>query len=286
MTIDYQTLKQWNVVPRETTYDVKDTILYALSVGLGADPTDPKQLPFVYEREFQPFPAMALTLSYPGFWLSDPSTGVDYSRTLHGEQTIEFHAPLPLSGTVRDRVWVEEIVDKGPGKGALVYTRSSLTDSATGVLLASLAATMFCRADGGFGGSVTTTRDIHPVPERPADSNCDIPTPAHAALLYRLTGDANPLHADPAVAREAGFDRPILHGLCTFGIAAHALLKSLCDYDSSRMRSIHARFTAPVFPGETVRTEIWRDGATEASFRCRVIERDIVVLNNGRFTLA
>jgi acyl dehydratase len=285
MTINYETLKAWNVAPRETTYDVKDTILYALSVGLGMDPLDLRQLPFVYERNVKPFPAMALTLSYPGFWLADPSTGVNYRRTLHGEQSIEFHAPLPPSGTVRDHVWVEEIVDKGPGKGALVYTRSSLSDQSTGVLLASLAATMFCRGEGGFGGTAKLTTGVHTIPEREVDCVCDLPTPPQAALLYRLTGDTNPLHIDPAIAREGGFDRPILHGLCTFGIAAHALLRCLCAYDTARMRRIDARFTAPVFPGETIRTEIWREGGTQASFRCSVIERDVVVLDNGRFSM-
>jgi len=283
MSIDYQKLKEWKVAPRETTYATKDTILYALALGFGADPMDTAQLAFVYEEQLKVLPFMALSLTYPGFWLSDPATGVDYQKTLHGEQSIEFHAPLPAAATVVDRIWVEEILDKGPQKGALVYGRSSLTDKATGTLLCSLSATMFCRADGGYGGPSGPAKDVHRVPERPADHLCEFPTMPQSALLYRLTGDANPLHADPAVARKAGFERPILHGLCTFGIAGHALLRTLCEYNPSRMRRIDARFSAPVYPGETIRTEIWRDTDGRASFRCRVVERDLVVLNNGLF---
>ncbi|SAK94640.1 MaoC-like dehydratase [Caballeronia temeraria] len=284
MTIDYEKLMHWRVEPRETTYDARETILYALSVGLGANPLDGMQLPFVYGPVLKALPSMALTLSYPGFWLGDPLTGVDYSRTLHGEQSIEFHAPLPTAATVVDRVWVEEVVDKGPGKGALVYTRSSISDKSTGIVLASLAATMFCRADGGFGGTARYAREVYPTPERMPDFHVDLPTVSQAALLYRLTGDTNPLHADPRIAREAGFDRPILHGLCTLGIAAHALLKTLCGYEPTRMRRIDVRFSAPVFPGETIRTEIWRESDTTAIFRSIAVERGVVVLNNGRFS--
>lgn len=283
MSIDYQKLKEWKVAPRETTYSAKDSILYALALGFGADPTDPAQLAFVYEEQLKVLPFMALTLTYPGFWLSDPTTGVDYQKTLHGEQSIEFHAPLPPAATVVDRIWVEEILDKGPQKGALVYGRSSLTDKATGTLLCSLSATMFCRSDGGYGGPSGPSKDAHRLPERPADYLCEFPTMPQSALLYRLTGDANPLHADPAVAQRAGFERPILHGLCTFGIAGHALLRTLCEYNPSRMRRMDARFSAPVYPGETIRTEIWRETDGRASFRCHAVERDLVVLNNGLF---
>jgi acyl dehydratase len=283
VSIDYRTLKEWAIAPRETTYNAKDTILYALGVGLGVDPLDQAQLDFLYEARLKALPTMALTLSYPGFWLQDPATGVDYQRTLHGEQSIEFHAPLPVEGTVIDKVWVDEILDKGPDKGAFVYARSTLTDKRTGRLIATLAATMVCRADGGFGGPVGDTRAVQRPPSGPPDTVYDLQTSERAALLYRLTGDTNPLHVDPSVAHGAGFDRPILHGLCTLGIAGHALLRTLCSYDSSRMKRIEGRFTAPAYPGETIRTEIWHVAPGEASFRCRIVERDVIVLNSGRF---
>jgi acyl dehydratase len=122
---------------------------------------------------------------------------------------------------------------------------------------------------------------VHAIPERAPDAVCDLPTRPETALIYRLSGDPNPLHVDPAVAKAAGFPRPILHGLATFGIAGHAILKRLCDYDPARLSAIAGRFSAPVFPGETIRTEMWRDG-TVVSFRARVLERDVIALNNGR----
>ena len=145
--------------------------------------------------------------------------------------------------------------------------------------------TTFCRGDGGFGGPTGPSPKPHVLPERPPDTSCDLATLPQAALLYRLNGDYNPLHADPEVAKAAGFDRPILHGLCTFGIVTHAILRTCCDYDSHAVRTMDARFSSPVFPGETIRTEIWRE-ANEVSFRVRVVERDVVVLNNGRAELA
>jgi acyl dehydratase len=149
-----------------------------------------------------------------------------------------------------------------------------------------VASTTFCRADGGFGGPTGPVNEPHRLPERAADAVCDLPTMPQSALLYRLNGDFNPLHADPEVARSAGFTRPILHGLCTFGVAGHALLKTLCGYAPARVRRIAARFSSPVYPGETIRTEIWREAPGRAAFRCRLVERDVVVLNNGLFEYA
>jgi acyl dehydratase len=141
--------------------------------------------------------------------------------------------------------------------------------------------TIFCRGDGGFGGPPRQTPPPHPIPARAPDAVCDLGTRPEMALIYRLSGDYNLLHADPAVARAAGFDRPILHGLGTFGVSGHAVLKTLCGYDPARLISFAGRFSAPVFPGETIRTEMWRDGAV-VSFRARVVERDVVAINNGR----
>lgn len=282
MAIDYHKLKNWRIPAIETAYTFKDTILYALGVGLGTDPSDSAQLGFVYEEQLKTLPTMPLALA-PSDWLRDPATGVDFAQTLHGEQSIEIHAPLPTSGTVVGELWVDKIVDKGASKGALVYSRCALADKASGQLLCTLSSTMFCRADGGFGGPSVPSRRPPPLPDRPADIVCDLPTMPQSALLYRLSGDFNALHADPAVASRSGFSHPILHGLCTFGVAAHALLKTLCDYQPGRVLRIDARFCAPVYPGETIRTEIWRDAPGHAGFRCRVVERDVFVLNNGRF---
>ena len=281
MAIDYQRLKNWNVPEIEHGYRAKDTILYALGVGLGADPMDRAQLRFVYEEGLQALPTMAVVLAYPGFWAKNPETGIDWKQVLHGEQGLVLHKPLPASGTVVGKTVIEEIVDKGAGKGALLYSRREVRDKETGALLASLSSTSFLRGNGGFGGPSGPTKPVHSVPERTPDLICDLPTLPQAALIYRLSGDYNPLHADPEVAAAAKFPRPILHGLCTFGVAGHALLRTLCAYDPARLKRMEVRFSAPVFPGETVRTEIWREGEGRFGFRCRIVERDIVAINNG-----
>jgi acyl dehydratase len=281
MAIDYQRLKNWPFAEIEQSYTARDTMLYALGVGLGADPMDERQLRFVYEEHLQALPTLAAVLAYPGFWIKDPATGVDWKQVLHGEQGLVIHKPLPASGTVVGRTVIDEIVDKGQGRGALLLAHRDVRDKATGELLCSVASSAFLRADGGFGGPAGPSPKPHAIPERAPDIVADLPTLPQAALVYRLSGDYNPLHADPQVAKAAGFPRPILHGLCTYGVAGHALLRELCAYDPTRLKRMDVRFSAPVFPGETIRTEIWREGAGRAAFRCRVVARDVIVINNG-----
>ncbi len=202
---------------------------------------------------------MAVVLAHPGFWLQRQDTGVDWRKVLHGEQWLTLHKVLPSSGTVIGRSRVLEIVDKGQGKGAFVYSKRELIDCETGDLLATAVQTAVCRGDGGFGGpgSWSDAPKLRPVPESQPEIIVNLETRPESALLYRLCGDFNPLHADPAVARAVGFDRPILHGLATYGMAGHALLKALCAYDAGRLRRFDCRFVAPVYPGETIVTEIW-----------------------------
>lgn len=285
MALDYERLRNWELADVEHAYGRTDTILYALGVGLGADPLDARQLRFVYEEDLLALPTMAVVLGAPGFWLKEQDTGVDWVRVLHGEQGLVLHRPLPPEGTAIGRTRVTGILDKGADKGALIYSEKVLIDKASGETVATTTSTTFARGDGGFGGPTGPSPRPHPIPERSPDLACDLPTVPQAALIYRLSGDRNPLHADPEVARAAGFKAPILHGLCTLGVAGHALLKSCCDYDPARFRSLKLRFSAPVYPGETVRTEMWRDGAI-VSFRSRVVERDVVVLDNGRAEVA
>jgi acyl dehydratase len=179
-----------------------------------------------------------------------------------------------------------DLVDKGPGKGALVYVERTITDAASGEALATLLQTVFCRGDGGFGGSNAIKRVPHPMPERSPDLTIALPTHPQLALIYRLSGDLNPLHADPAIARQAGYERPILHGLATYGIAGHGLMAHLCDYEPERVKAIEARFSAPVFPGETITIDIWHEEKGRAAFRARIPERDATVINNGLFEYA
>lgn len=285
MSIDYDRLLAREFPVVEHRYTRKETLLYALGVGLGADPMDTGQLRFVYEKDLRVLPTMAAVLASPGFWAREPDTGIDWVRVLHGEQEMDFHKPLPAEGTVRAQTRITGIVDKGASKGALIYTQREGVDADSGERLFSVVQTTFARGDGGFGGPAGPVRQSHPVPDTAPQACCDLPTLPQAALIYRLSGDCNPLHADPDVAAQAGFRQPILHGLCTLGVAGHALLKTCCDYDPERLKSIRVRFTAPVYPGETLRTEIWRDGAL-ISFRARVLERDVVVLSNGRAEVA
>jgi acyl dehydratase len=281
MTIVYDKLLALDIPEVVQTYTEKDAILYALGLGLGHDPLDTNQLPFVYEQGFRVLPTFAVVLGWPGFWARDLDTGIDWVKLVAGEQGLRLHRPLKPCGTVIGKTRVTEIIDKGPGKGALVYSERVVTDRATGETIATATQTTFCRGDGGFGGPPREAPPVHPIPERAPDCVCDLATRPETALIYRLSGDPNPLHVDPTVAKAAGFPRPILHGLATFGIAGHAILKSLCGYDPARLTAIAGRFSAPVFPGETIRTEIWRDGPL-VSFRARVVERDVIALNNGR----
>ncbi|WP_300302424.1 MaoC/PaaZ C-terminal domain-containing protein [Ferrovibrio sp.] len=277
MAIEYEKLLNFDIPEVRQILTRQDTAFYALSVGLGQDPLDMRQLDFVdHHRDLQAMPSMAVVLCHPGFWLRDPRTGVDAVRLVHGEQGIELHRPLPIEGELVARTRVTGIVDKGTGKGALLYSEKQLRDSA-GVLYATTRSTTFLRGDGGFGGPSEPIRAPHPEPHGEPDSTVDLTTRPEQALYYRLNGDDNPLHADPAVAARAGFPRPILHGLCTLGVVTHAVLRVLADYRAAALRSLDLRFSAPVFPGETIRTEIWRSGA----FRARVVERDAIVINNG-----
>ena len=281
MAINYDKLLALKIPDVEHRYTDKDTMLYALGVGLGHDPLDRKQLDFVYEKNLKPLPTFAAVLGYPGFWVRDLDTGIDWVKIVNGEQGVILHQPLKPAGAVLGKSRIIEVIDKGAGKGALVYTERKVTDKASGALVATVTQTTFCRADGGFGGPPRESPPVHAIPERAPDLTCDLGTRPEQAMIYRLSADRNPLHIDPEVAKAAGFDRPIFHGLGTFGVVGHALLKAVCAYAPAKVRSFAGRFSAPVFPGETIRTEFWRDGDV-VSFRASVPERNVVVMNNGR----
>jgi len=281
MAINYDKLVNWPIPEVEQRLTRRDTILYALGVGLGADPCDADQLRFVYEDGLRALPTMAIILGYPGAWHAHPDTGITRSHVVHGEQGLRIVKPLPVEGDVVGKTRVTGLVDKGPNKGALLMTDCTVRDKASGEAICTLTSTTFCRADGGFGGPDGPVSTPHRIPDAPAQHVCDLPTLPQAALIYRLSGDTNPLHADPAYAKRAGFEMPILHGRCTFSIAGHAILKTLCGYEPVRLVSMQGRFSAPAYPGETIRTEMWRDGNV-VSFRSCVAARGATVLDNGR----
>ncbi len=251
----------------------RDTILYALGVGAS-------ELQFVYEDGLKALPTMAVVLGYPGFIWRDPQYGVDWKKILHGETTLQIHKPLPVEGEILGVSTFGPIFDKGSDKGAICYVTRKIYD-ASGTLLATATAGSFLRGDGGFGGSAEGQPKPPALPERQPDLSHTLTTAPNQAQIYRLSGDLNPLHIDPDVAKAAGFAQPILHGLCTYGVAGRAILAALCDNEPARLKRLDVRFSSPVFPGETIRTDIWRDGEGRALYRATAVERDIVVLNNG-----
>jgi acyl dehydratase len=279
--VNYDALIGYEIPQVRQRYDPLDAVRYALSIGLGQDPLDPWQLDFVDSRKGpRVVPSFSAVLGHPGFWFADPRTTVDASRLVHAEQGIRLAAPLPTEGEVIGETRIADVVDKGAEKGALLYLEKELRDATTGAVIATETRTVMLRGDGGYSGPSGSARAAPPAPEGAPDSIATVPTRPEQALFYRLNGDANPLHTDPIVAADAGFPKPILHGLCTFGIACHAVLRELAGGEPERFRAMSARFSAPVFPGETIEVEMWKSGA----FQARVVERDVVVLSRGQAT--
>lgn len=291
MAIDVEAVRRWPFPQVRQTYTAKDAILYSLALGYGSNPVDPGELSFVYEQGLQASPAMATALCHAGFWISDPRTGIDASQSVHAEHNVVFHSPLPPAGTLVAQTRVLDVFDRGPGKGAMLVFARDLRDEATGQCLASIEHRTLCRADGGFSAAAPALQGQKPAAlftapdtSRPADHSLDIASLPQAALIYRLSADPNPLHADPVVARQAGFARPILHGLCTYGLVSRAILEACCAQRAAALRGLAVRFSAPVFPGETLRVQIWRAG-NEVTFHCTVPARDSLPVASGIATL-
>jgi acyl dehydratase len=258
----------------------RDTILYALGVGAAlGDPTNADELRFVNERTLIALPTMAIVLAAPPFWFDDPAFGIDWRKLVNAGQVLELHAPLPVEGQIKTVLTIDALWDKGAAKGSILASSRRVSDG-DGRLLATIQQTHLLRGDGGFGGPPPPPEEVPKLPERAPDRTVDLATRPEQALLYRLSGDYNPLHIDPEVATAAGFDRPILHGSCTFGLAGRAILRACCGNDPSKLRRLGARFSRPVYPGETLRTEIWQDGG-QVTYRVRVIERGVIVLERG-----
>ncbi len=286
MPIDPEKLLSLQIPDIRQKYTWRDSILYALGTGFGLDPVDERQLRFVDETKLKAAPTLANVLGHPGFWARDLDTGIDWVKLVHGEQAMRLHRHLPPEGEVIGRTRIVDLVDKGAGKGALVYAERVITDAATGETLATVLQNFFCRGDGGFGGKPESSRLPHSIPDRAPDLSIALPTHPQMALIYRLSGDLNPLHIDPAIAQKAGYDRPILHGLATFGVLGHGLMAALCEYEPERVQALEGRFSAPVFPGETITIDIWRERPGQVAFRARVAARNAIVFNNGLFEYA
>lgn len=275
--------------PATVTYTEKDLSLYALAVGAAVDPLDASELQFVYEMSrdgFKALPTYAVTFPFSLLWeiVSVPGLRFNPALLLHGEQYLEMKRPLPVNATVTNTAFISNIYDKG--SGALVLLDVHTADE-RGEAIAFNQVSLFIRGMGGFGGERGPSSSVDALPDRAPDIVARQQTNENQALLYRLaSGDFNPLHADPAFSSIGGFDRPILHGLCTFGFAGRAVLRHFAGNDPARFKSIRTRFTKHVFPGETLVTEMWavkgdNGGSDRILFQTKAAERDEVVLANG-----
>jgi len=281
MPIQYPEILNLQRGGMEFSWTDRETMLYALGVGMGADPMNEQELSFVYERNLKAMPTLASVVA----WGAGPGNmNINFLMVVDGERTITFHKPMPGSGNIVAESRVLGAWDKGKDKGAVITTETVLKEKASGDKLVTLVGSTFARGDGGFGGPSEGQPAPHEVPKRPADRSVDIQTLPNQALIYRLSGDRNPLHSDPEFAKRAGFPRPILHGMCTYGITCRAVLQTYAEYDAARFKSHAARFSAPVFPGETITVDLWKD-ANVISFEARVKSRNVTVIKNGKTEL-
>ncbi|WP_317931120.1 MaoC family dehydratase [Halioxenophilus sp. WMMB6] len=262
------------------TLTADEAILYALGVGFGGNPDAHTELAYVYEEGLRVFPTQAVVIAHPHMWIAEPPFAIDWQNTLHAEQAIEQHRPLQVGERYRGEYQILGVVDKGEERGALVYQQNRLFNTATDELTATVKATYFLRGDGGCGSTSYQPPAVVPMPERVADEIISVTTASNAALIYRLSGDRNPLHASPRAAQQVGFERPLLHGLCSYGYAARALVNHFGDGNGDRLQQFSLRFSAPVYPGETLRLHCWHS-ANGIQFNAEVVERGCLVLNQG-----
>jgi acyl dehydratase len=284
MALKYEELMATAEADLRYRYRDTETMLYAQSIGFGQDPLHPKELAYVQERgaPLQTVPTMA-TVLVPDMIPED--LGWDYTQVLHAEQRLQLHRPLPAAADLLINKRVVDVIDRGAMRGAIILVEAEGRMAKDQTALFTVGSTIVARADGGFGGPPGRGPVPHRVPRREPDLSCQFPTRANQSLLFRLNGDRNPLHSDPRTANNAGFPVPILHGLCTYGIACRAVLQTICDFDYTLITGFDARFSAPVFPGDTIRTDMWQEGNV-VSFQCTAVERDSVVIRNGKCTLA
>ncbi|NTJ11115.1 MaoC/PaaZ C-terminal domain-containing protein [Rhizobium lusitanum] len=283
MAISARSLMEFPIPEARQTVSARDAILYALSVGYGTEPLDTAHLRRVLERDLLVVPTLANVVAHAGPWMQD--AGVNWQRLVHAEQRLTIHRPLPLDGPLLSRSRMLSIVDRGVDKGMFATFERSIVTLPEETPIASIVQTNACRGDGGCGSAGVPLDPLMPVPERVADAMFAIRVPRDAALLYRLNGDLNALHVDPAYAAQAGFPRPILHGLCTFGYAGYAIGRTLGAEGIADVGFIAARFTSVVFPGDRLEVDIWHEDR-EVYFRARVPERGVTALDYGNARLS
>ena len=282
MPFDHQAFASAALNNVPVSYAEADVMLYALGVGLGRDPLNGSELAYVTEhRGLRTLPTFA-SMVIPDTLVFE--SGCDTQQILHRAQSLQIFRPLPSAADMLVNQRVLSVADLGPELGAEIQLDTELRLAGDETVICHATSRIIARGDGGFGGNSLARSPRNRMPNRDPDLVCELPTRPDQALLFRLAGDHNPLHSDPATAVAAGFDRPILHGRCTHGIACHAVLKTVCNYDFTLITGFDVRFSSPVYPGDVITTEMWQDGNV-ISFRCRVRERNAVVINGGRCTL-
>lgn len=285
MPINYEQLMAMKNLGQKYSYTDREVMLYAYGIGMGADPMDENELAFVNEATATPRSLKVVpTFASVAAWGAGPGEmNLNRVMVVDGERDITFHKPLQTVAHITADSSVLAVFDKGKDKGAVIRHQTVLKNS-DGEPLATLVASRFARGDGGFGGPSEGQPEPHQVPTRTPDRTIDIATRADQALIYRLCGDRNPLHSDPEFAKRAGFPKPILHGMCTYGITCRGILQTYADYDPGAFKRHAARFSSPVYPGETVTLEMWRDGDV-ISFEAKVKARGVTVIRNGKTVL-
>jgi acyl dehydratase len=285
MPIKYDELMALKNLGQKYAYTDREVMLYAYGIGMGADPMDEQELGFVNEATATPRALKVVpTFASVAAWGAGPGEmNLNRVMVVDGERDITFHRPLAVAAHITADSTVLDVFDKGKDKGAVIRHKTVLRDE-KGEELATLVSSRFARGDGGFGGPSEGQPEPHRVPTRAPDKSIDIATRPDQALIYRLCGDRNPLHSDPEFAKRAGFPKPILHGMCTFGITCRGILQTYADYDPSAFRQHAARFSSPVYPGETVTIDLWKDGNV-ISFEARVKARNVVVIKSGKTVL-
>ena len=277
MTINYDEIMNLTSENVEISYSDKDSILYSLGIGLGNDPMNLNELKYVYENSQSVLPSMATNFQYHSPLLL--KTNINFIMVVHGEQRLSITNALPVSGDFIANAKVIGCYDKGPARGAIIEVETTVKNKKNNEEICKLVSTTFARGDGGFGGPDSPKKEIF-IPDGEPDYVSEVSTKPDQALIFRLSGDYNPLHSDPNFAKAAGFEKPILHGMCTYGIACRSLVNEICENDASKIKRFDCRFSSPVYPGETIITEMWKKDKM-IYFNSKVKERDKLVLKNG-----
>lgn len=282
MPIDYPAVLNLKSEGIRLSWSESEAMLYALGIGLGSDPLDQQELQFVYEKNLKVVPTFAASVMravQPG------NIELNRSKVVDGGRRLVLHSALPRSAEALADAQVVSVYDRGPDKGAVIMRKVEMRNALTGAPMATLTSTTFALGDGGFAGPPFKPEALAETPSRPPDRTVEVATPPNLALIYRLAGDRNPIHVDPHIAASVGYSKPILHGLCTYGICCRLILRDYVDFDVGAIKLHEARFSSPFFPGEILSVDFWKDGRS-ICFEARSKERNKKVLANGRTEIA